>query len=92
MDQEQQDRELGARLNAWQRSMERGAEGEAQEEGETERHVAATEVDHGRGVQRYPSEDENQYTLPSKREIEQRAFEEEEDMRRRANSITRLLM
>ena len=36
VDREQQDCELEARLNAWQRSMERREEGEAQEEGETE--------------------------------------------------------
>ena len=60
VDQEQQDRALAARLNAWQQSMERREEGETQEEGETERHAVATEVDGGRGAQRYPSEDENE--------------------------------
>ena len=55
---------------------------EAKEEGETERHPAATEVDHGRGAQRYPSEDENAYSPPIKREDALCAFEEAEDVRR----------
>ena len=76
VNQEQQDRELEARLNAWQPSMERREEGEARKEGETERHAVATEVDHSRSAQRYPSEDENAYSLPSKREVALRAFEE----------------
>ena len=40
VDQEQQDHELEAHLNAWQRSMEHREEGKAQEEGETEGHLA----------------------------------------------------
>ena len=41
--------------------MEREERGEVQTEGEAERHAAATEVDQGRGAQRYPSEDEHAY-------------------------------
>ena len=39
--------------------MEHREESEAQEEGETERHAAATEEARDRGAQRYPSDNEN---------------------------------
>ena len=82
VEQEQQERELEARVNAWQRERESRGDGEAREEGETERHATATEVDHRRGAQRYSSEDENVYSLPTRREVALRAFEEAEDARR----------
>ena len=56
--------------------MERREEGEAQKEGETERHTAATEVDRDHGARRYPSEDENAYSPARKLKCALRAFEE----------------
>ena len=80
----QHEREYEARMNALQRERENEGEGEARDKGETERHSTATEVDQRRGAQLYSSENENAYSLPTRREVALRAREEAEQARRRA--------
>ena len=57
-DREQYDRELEARLNAWQQTMARREGSETPLEGEAERHAAAVEEARNRAAQLYSSDDE----------------------------------
>ena len=82
VDRKQYERELEARLNAWQHSMARREESETQLEGEAERHAAATEEDRIRDAQLYSSDDEDAGSPTRKRSEALHAFEEEEEVRR----------
>ena len=81
-DREQYERELEARMNAWQQTMARREESETLLEGEAERQAAAIEEARNRAAQLYSSDDEDTGSPARKRSKPLHAFEEEEEVRR----------
>ena len=82
-DSEQYDRELEARLNAWQQTMARREESETLSEGEAERQAAAMQVASNRVDPLFFSSDEEDASSPARKRSEPlTAFEAEEEVRR----------